>query len=203
MSGEAAAAAAEFEIPEGFADWQALPPAPWRRYGARALDIAVSGGLGWMFLGLLWYLVAPLEADAFFNSISGEGGQFVDIMLTVMMSGFLNALSLSFVGSTLGKAIFGIKVLPLTGNRLSLGAAFMREFNVWVWGLGLGIPILTIIANVTAYNRLASQKTTSWDKGRFNVIYRKSSSKQTMLNILGIAVIVAARVGFVVLAAQS
>jgi uncharacterized RDD family membrane protein YckC len=184
-----------FVLPARYAHWVDSGVAPWRRYGARMLDIFVCGSIAWIFIGFLWYLVAPVSADAFFAIFDRPAGRFVDLVLTTMVAATLNALLLAFVGNTLGKVIFGIKILNHDGSRPGLVAFLAREIQVWIWGLGLGIPFLSLVAMLHAFTGLDEKNPTSWDRNRFRVIQRKSNGWQIALSLFGVACIIATKVG--------
>ena len=53
-------------------------------------------------------------------------------------------------------------------------ASFLKTMLGWVLALGMGIPIVTLVTNVTAYKRLSESGATSWDSdGGFTVNHRK------------------------------
>lgn len=177
--------------------WVALPVAPWRRYGARLLDILASGGLGFFVLAFAFVIVAPISADNFFSMFEGRFGRLLDLFCTTIMGCLINGILMATAGTTIGKAIFGIRVTKLDGSGLGFAGSFAREFKVWVFGLGFGIPILTLIAMIFGYNKLSSEGQSSWDKGRHLVMYRQAGGFQTMMNILGVAIIIAGRLALV------
>ena len=180
-------------VPAKWSSWSAKPVAPWRRYFARLLDILMNGLFVFTIIGLAWGIMAPLSAEAFFSLFDGTLGRVADLMLTIAIAGLVNVLLMSFVGSTLGKFIFGVKVLTLNGKRLSLGASFQRELKIWVRGLGIGIPLFSFIALLVSYSDLTKSGVTRWDEGDYQVIHRPAGTKQTILNLFGVALIAAGR----------
>ena len=50
-----------------------------------------------------------------------------------------------FTGKTIGKALMGLKVVPLNGGRLPLWRSFLRYFGYYVSGIFLGIGFFWII----------------------------------------------------------
>jgi uncharacterized RDD family membrane protein YckC len=180
--------------------WITEPVAPWRRYGARALDIIVNGGIGFTLFGFGFGLIAPQSAEQFFSIFEGPAGRFIDLFVTILAAGFFNAIVMGTTGSTLGKAIFGIKVLMPDQARLGFLACLARETKVWVFGMGLGLPFVSLFTMIMGYNTVAHKKEASWDKGQYVVFYRPSGNTQTALNVLGIALIVAGRAVFAYLA---
>jgi uncharacterized RDD family membrane protein YckC len=176
--------------------WTAEPVAPWRRYGARMLDIIINGGIGFVLFGFGFALIAPDYADQFFSIFEGPAGRLIDLFATVIAAGVFNAIVMGTTGTTLGKAIFGIKVCMPDQTSLGLLACFKREFKVWIFGMGLGLPIVSLIAMIVGYKTVAGRKQASWDEGRYMVLYRPAGTKQSFLNALGIGLIVAGRLLF-------
>lgn len=181
------------------AGWVTLPVAPWRRYGARILDILISGGLGFFVFGIAFAIVAPISADNFFSLFEGRAGTLLDLFCTTVMGCIINATLMATVGTTIGKAIFGIRVRKLDGSGLGFATSFAREFKVWFVGLGLGVPLLSLATMLLCYNVLVSNGQTSWDKGHYLVMYRQSGMFQIFMNMLGVAMIIAGRLALVAL----
>jgi len=66
-----------------------------------------------------------------------------------------------------------------------------------VYGLGLGIPIITLFTHIQAYNRLTRRGVTWWDEeGGFQVTHRRigpvRASAAILLLVLSIGLMVAA-----------
>ena len=57
-------------------------------------------------------------------------------------------------------------------------------------GLGLGIPIISLITLWISYKNLENQGSAAWDKDKYVVFYRPSGLMQTVLNLIGVLVIV-------------
>lgn len=163
-------------------DWDPLQPAPWRRYFARLFDLTLMGSIAWMLIGYTWYSIAPLQADEVFTNLN----TLVDIVLTTLLGSIVSGIVLGAFGTTLGKSIFGIRIRTFRGEKLSISDALSRDLNVYIKGMGLGIPIVSLITMLTAYWRLRERQQMSWDKGLYSVYYRKNSGKQIALTTLGI-----------------
>jgi hypothetical protein len=58
---------------------------------------------------------------------------------------------LSTWGTTPGKWLLRITLLDSTGNKLKFSAALSRSLYVWAWGLGIGFPYATVVAELFAY----------------------------------------------------
>lgn len=101
---------------------------PWRRSWARTLDFAIYG--------LMIYLVFPSVLE---DPLGGILVTVAQVVLTVL----LEPLLLMLFRTTLGKAVFGITVTDLDGNRLTYKQALDRTMMVLQHGMGFGVPYLS------------------------------------------------------------
>ena len=86
---------------------------------------------------------------------------------------FVEPCMLSSWGTTPGKALLNIRLRKHDGTKPNYAQALSRAFNVWVRGLGLGIPIVALFTHINAYKRLTKDGITSWDKdGGFQVAHK-------------------------------
>ena len=105
----------------------------------------------------------------------------------------INAAVLSWTGATLGKWFLGLRVLTPEGQPLSFGTALSRELNVFVVGLGLSIPLISLITMITAYQRLNRDGVSSWDAPDRSVVRYQSHTALTRLRVaLGLALLMVA-----------
>jgi uncharacterized RDD family membrane protein YckC len=172
--------------PEQDDNWESHPPRPWRRYFARMLDCTIFGLLGWLLIGSVITQFAPYS----FNKFAIDINPLLDTFLTFLVGSIISGFILGFVGTTVGKAIFGIKVTLPNGKPIGAGAGVLRDLKVWLWGCAMGIPLIYLITVIISYNNLRDEKSTAWDRGRFDVQYRKSGAGQTILNIFGVALLI-------------
>ncbi len=129
---------------------------PWRRYFARIFDVYLFMLFGGFSLGFL----APSLFDG-----DGQSSRGTDQLLGLIgLAAYVpvEAIMLSAFGGTPGRALYGIRLLPTRGT-LTFGAALNRSAAVWLKGMGLGIPIVSLITAITAYKKLKESGTTSWD----------------------------------------
>ena len=171
--------------------WRLQPPTPWRRYGARILDTTLNGLVAFMLIGTAFYAIAPATADEFFSVFESPAGPILDTIATAFLASLVGGALIGTTGFTVGKWIFGIKVTRKNEKTLGIGAGIARDFEVWLKGLGAGIPLVALVTMLVAYNRLTTRKQTSWDEDRYLVWSRPSGSGQTLLNIIGILLIFA------------
>ncbi|KZK84377.1 RDD family protein [Pseudovibrio sp. W64] len=166
--------------------WLANPPTPWRRYAARLFDTTFNGVVLVMLLAFVFYAIAPAAADEFFSLFDGPGGRLIDLMFTASAASVLGGSLIGVSGTTLGKFIFGIKITRTDGQLLGFWDGLKRDFNVLLRGLGLGIPIVALFTMWGSYQRLKSNKTTSWDTEKYTAWHRPSGIGQYILNVIGI-----------------
>ncbi len=184
------------KIPHARGAWIDREPHPWRRYFARVIDSLVVGGLTWAVISVVFYLTRPIEADQFFSIFEGSGGGFLNVFLTLLAAIPGMALMTGLTGLTLGKWLFGIKVVRRDGRPIGVLAAFGRELQVWAQGLGLGLPLISLIAMVFSFQQLAERGHTAWDAGNDRqLLHRPMNLLQIMLIVLAIPVLIYARFG--------
>ncbi|PLR22239.1 RDD family protein [Caulobacter zeae] len=180
--------------------WTDAKPHPWRRYLARMCDLTVVGSITWGLVGLIAYLVTPEAADRFFGSLDGPLGRISDILLTLAVVIPGTALMIGLTGLSIGKWLFGIKVVRPNGRPIGLGAAFKREVLVWVRGWGLGVPFVSLYTLIGSYRHLSDKGVSVWDEGEDRVVlHRPMNALQITLMVLGIPLLIAVRLGLVAL----
>jgi uncharacterized RDD family membrane protein YckC len=149
------------------------------------LDTTIHGLIGFMLFGFAWYAMAPISADAFFSFIVKPEGLIVNLLLSTLLAALIGGFVVGATGSSIGKAIFGIKVLNARSEVIGITEGFVREFKIWVFGIGMGIPIVALITMAAAFKRLKDDGVTKWDKDRNVVLYRENSTSQKALNVIG------------------
>jgi uncharacterized RDD family membrane protein YckC len=123
---------------------------PWARFLARMTDYAVFS----LLFSLLGYVFSPAFIIKSYNF-------FIPILFFLWIP--IEALFISFTGTTPGKLLLGIKVLKQPKGKLDYKMALKRSFLVWLKGMGLGIPVVSIVTMLVAFFRLKSHGITSWD----------------------------------------
>jgi uncharacterized RDD family membrane protein YckC len=162
--------------------WTDTSPHPWRRYFARMIDNALVGTVTWFVLGVLGYSLVPREMAQLQALIAGPGGVFLNILLTIAAALPGNALILGLTGVSVGKWIFGVKVVRPDGRPIGVAAAFGRELQVWVRGLAVGIPFVSLFTLVASYRSLEETRRAPWDRfGERLVVYRPAGLLSTAL----------------------
>lgn len=137
----------------------AAPPSdtavrPWVRYWARMLDLYLFG----LTLGVLAELSGSHLLDA-------PGSEQLGSLLMAFGWVFTEASLLSTLGTTPGKALLRIRLVPPTNveGRAPYGVALTRSLRVWWRGLGAGIPLVTLFTLLAAHRNLKTKGLSSWD----------------------------------------
>ena len=129
---------------------------PWTRFWARTIDLSI-----WSFL--IGRLLENISGQTYKFTSSFAYGIALNIIVFVTWILVEGILILKF-GFTFGKWLLKISITEADGQRISLGKSFKRVFFVWVYGEGLYIPFVNIVANIIAYSTLNKQEITVWDR---------------------------------------
>lgn len=128
------------------------PIHPWRRFIARSLDYGLFDG-GLLLLLYVIFRIRPIPYDYFTPFLA-------------MIFGFLYVPVEAFLihkwGTTPGKWAMGIRLDHFEGGKLDIWDAWFRSWRVWKYGMGLGIPYVSIFANIRAYCNLTGTSMRRW-----------------------------------------
>lgn len=159
----------------------------WPRFLARYFDL-------WLMLLLV---TIPLTAilsyysGAFLEWISRPGaGQLIAIVCTPIAL-IADAILYALAGNTMGKALLGISVRDAEGKTLGFTAYLRRNFSMWVNGLGLWLPIITLFTMWHQSSRLKKGLPAGYDEAPGYSVRAKPA------NWLKIIAFIAATIGLV------
>lgn len=76
----------------------------------------------------------------------------------------LEVALLTSLGTTPGKFLLRTKITHGRKPRFDFVTALRRSFNVWLRGLGMGIPIVNVLCMLVASSKLRMLGMTSWDR---------------------------------------
>jgi uncharacterized RDD family membrane protein YckC len=143
-------------------------PHPWSRWLARGYDSSIfSLAFGFVGIGALSLTVPAAAAWA------AELPLLVYTVADVLVLIGLESFFLSVRGTTPGKWIFGIRVVPVSGGMPSFSVALRRTALVWWRGLGLGLPVVSLVTQIVAYSNLSREGRTSWDRDTGQVVVHR------------------------------
>lgn len=83
---------------------------------------------------------------------------------------FLEPLWLHMIGTTPGKAVFGLRIENPDGSRISYGEGFERTWGVISSGMGYGIPIYDAFRLWKSYKMCSENETQPWDESTSYII---------------------------------
>jgi uncharacterized RDD family membrane protein YckC len=150
-------------------------PRPWRRWAARWIDETLALIVWTALLAAVAPFTAPTMLTRLMLFFAVFPAAFV-VIEAAMLYGF---------GATPGKALFGVIVRDQDGAVLSFGRALHRSFRVFVQGIGMGLPILSLCTVLSAYFSLHDGGVTAWDRaGRFSVTHRPIGMAQRLTALL-------------------
>lgn len=127
------------------------PPDPWARFLARIFDYSL---FFLALLGLRHFFDLPISKGIFNSFVPFELVFWIPIETLLLLSW----------GKTFGKWFLNIDLRLTHARRFTWRAALRRSLSVWFRGLGMGIPVISILCLLVAYQRLKMVQTTSWDK---------------------------------------
>lgn len=135
---------------------------PWRRCFARAIDTTIYETMLMVPLYLLFHLEDSIVTLVCFT------------VLGMMMTVIAEPVLLSCFGTTVGKWLFGIRVLSGNGKKLSWQEAAERTGMVLWHGMAFHIPLWDIYRLYKSYAAYTEGETMSWDE---NCLYLMEEKK--------------------------
>jgi len=102
--------------------------------------------------------------------------------ISLVILAFMEATLLTYIGTTPGKWLLNIELRTENGEKLKFTKALLRTWLVILKGLGLEIPIVSLITLDNAHSILTTQGITSWDnKLKLKVTHKKIGLKRIIL----------------------
>lgn len=129
---------------------------PWRRYFARVFDFS------WMCT----VAVALAVASHFKWQFEMSNAEY-RVLSSIIVLGLwcaIEPVALTAFGTTPGKWLWGVKVVPKGTWAPGYGTYFERSSRVLGQGMCLGIPPFSFIAMLLSYRRLKKTGSTYWDQ---------------------------------------
>lgn len=156
---------------------------PGRRWSARLFD--------------LWLGIFVCGIVSGFLGLTIPDNVFLQVLIYMPFALLLEALEYLCFGGTFGKWVFSVKVLDAHGVKVSSGEYGKRLLHVWLSGMGLGIPLVMLIAGIIQYNRLKKGKAASYDEkaGRIVVQYKQGFVKWLVCLLFLLAILALNAIG--------
>jgi uncharacterized RDD family membrane protein YckC len=157
MSGTAGAAAGAIHLPD--------TAAPWPRFWARLLDhqlylLPLSFATGMAFPDLV-------ENEAF----QGRSGDVVLGLLLFPAMLTWDALFIALFGTSVGKALVGLRVADRLGSRLTIAVSLRRNLILYFRGVVLGLPLIWLAGASQGKTDLEANGQTAWDEATDSHVY--------------------------------
>jgi len=140
-------------VPVSDEDSQETHLHPWQRFFARQLDLMSTG----ILFGVAESLLGISNNLKILENSSAEG------LLVCLLNVPVETFMIATFGTTFGKLIYGIRLTKAEGMPIDFHRSLWRAFTVYIRGLGLGIPFVSLFTFYTAYSTLKRQGKTSWD----------------------------------------
>ena len=157
---------------------------PFRRFFARTIDILLIGLLMFMLFSYVIGLTFPGFIDSYMKFLENPIGVGIAMYLLWIPT---EALFLHFIVTTPAKCLFGFYVKSNLGENISFKQSLKRAFQVFVYGEGFGIPIITLFTRLNSYRRLVKKGRTSWDSNVESFIfYEKWSAIKIVASVLAV-----------------
>jgi uncharacterized RDD family membrane protein YckC len=144
----------------------------WRRFLARSIDLGLA------------MLVVQLLRGLDLSRPQAPSWQLALLVMAIWP--WVEALLLSSVGNTPGKALLRLRVLGRNGERPHFLQALIRSVWVWIQGMALGIPVARDVASFLAFNRYTRHGSTPWDERSATQVYALPISQLRMTLIVGL-----------------
>jgi len=142
---------------------------PFTRFCARGIDIMLFAFLVGVFISFTDPTILNIDY-----------GVLGIIILFFWV--FVETILLSTWGTTPGKYLLNITLRDSNGEKLSFSKALKRSFFVWFIGLGLGL--ITLITLIMACNTLEKNGKTTWDRyGGYIVSHKKVGMLRVLITI--------------------
>jgi uncharacterized RDD family membrane protein YckC len=127
---------------------------PWRRFWARLFDVFV-------FSYIIAFVLGFLRPSLFQGFLGAHPLVFQFLLLPVVL--IVEALVYAAFGNTPGKALAGVEVVADSGGRLALPTYLKRNLEIYLFGLGLGFPLISFVVLIANYMRARRGEISTWD----------------------------------------
>jgi uncharacterized RDD family membrane protein YckC len=162
------------------------------------LDVLIFSMIMTIVVVFALMILSTTAADRFVALTEGTGGMVLSAILAYVMA-IVPAAFLLAVGQTPGKWLFGVRVRGRDGRRMGLLTAMKRELHVWVRGVGLGIPVISLFTLIMSHGDLKNEGVTPWDKSLDLVVEHAPATPWWWIRAtIGAAIVLAASLWSVV-----
>lgn len=155
---------------------------PWARFWAQWLDIYLVRAMLMVLLALAGF---RLERD---------GTRFLGFVLMLPVGLMVQALLLSTIGTTPGKALLGLRVRRWDDGLADRRTLLRRQGLLWFKGLALGLPVINLITLYQSKQDLDRARLTRWDEAAGTDVYQ-DEHKPGLLFLCAMLIVIAEGTG--------
>lgn len=130
----------------------------WKRFVARSIDLVWECNLIGFGIGF----VASFDLDL--NALVQQTHPLLFGMIVLPLSLVLDAAVLDMFGNTPGKALLGLRVRDKDGKPLSSSDYVSRNFRLWLQGLALGIPLISLVCMIHQARKVSALGQSTYDR---------------------------------------
>ena len=141
------------------------------RWGARLIDlffetaiVNILGGYVFLSLGMSSFWEEYLASSKLWAEEDSITSFVFSCCLIVLFAFILDSVINWAFGGTLGKWLFGIKIMRNDHNPLSFKDSFVRDIRVFWGGMASGIPFLNVITMYIQYHRVSNGLQATYDE---------------------------------------
>ena len=137
-----------------------VPPNPagaCRRWAARAADMLCGS---FIVMPVLMKGLEYFGTEGAYNKLGDVIGSVIAIPLLLL----LETVVFELFGTTFGKWAFSVRVCDSNGHPASSWMYFRRLVRLWVSGLGLGFPVVSLIVPWVQYRKVRSGRQATYDE---------------------------------------
>ena len=128
---------------------------PWRIFLARTFDSSIYRIFWSAFLAFVFHINLTFR---------NNWKYILDSFIIIAIMLILEPLWLHLFGTTLGKAIFGLRIESDDGKRISYSEGLERTWGVIGKGMGYNIPIYSIVRYWKSYRTCSENEAQPWDE---------------------------------------
>lgn len=137
-------------------------PRPWIRFWARNIDYIVVGAI-------VSYVIFHFGQGGTISeqTLLWLENPFVYSMLTIGSWAIVEPIVIAEYGTTIGKSVLRVRLShkqSTARHSMDVWKLYQRSMNVWLRGLGIGLPFVSMITQLVSYRNLKSHGETSWDR---------------------------------------
>lgn len=133
---------------------------PWSRYFAKQLDLTIWLVIASLVVGFILPFVSANLAIELSSTNSFTYG-LIMLVPAVLLNGIVSGI----FGRSIGKAMFGLRPVPVDGRpRLTFAEHIVREFRVWFAGLAIGIPIIALFTMWKNFSEVSVGRPATYDR---------------------------------------